>query len=195
MVNITFLFTSEGYEAIWEPGILFFWMSGLLTRPDTRSYREGLVWDFCLSSLELSYMARYHLTQAQSSSEAFASVPYSFPTRPNADSHRQVPTAGSDSLRCGYFISVLKKLPGDCNIWHELWSMDLSCWQVDKMVLSQLCGTGHRESIASVKDCICTPLWTKLFECHRRTWRWMGEAHVVPIFVAHVHKVFGYKSR
>jgi hypothetical protein len=40
-VNITFLFTSEGHEAIWEPWILFFWTSGFLTRPDTNSHRQG----------------------------------------------------------------------------------------------------------------------------------------------------------
>jgi hypothetical protein len=40
-VNITFLFTSEGHETIWEPW--FFWTSGFLTRPDTNSHRHSLV--------------------------------------------------------------------------------------------------------------------------------------------------------
>jgi hypothetical protein len=66
VVSITFLFTSEGHEAIWEPWILFFWTSDFLTRLDTNSYRQGLVWDFCLSSLELSHKARCQLTQARS---------------------------------------------------------------------------------------------------------------------------------
>jgi hypothetical protein len=43
MVSITFLFTSEGHKAIWKSWILFFWTSGFLTRPDTRSHRQGLV--------------------------------------------------------------------------------------------------------------------------------------------------------
>jgi hypothetical protein len=43
MISITFLFTSEGHKAIWEPRILFFWMSGFLTRPDTNSHRCSLV--------------------------------------------------------------------------------------------------------------------------------------------------------
>jgi hypothetical protein len=66
MGNITFLFISEGNEAIWEPWILFFWTSAFLTRPDTNSHRQGLVWDFCPSSLELSHKARCWLTQARS---------------------------------------------------------------------------------------------------------------------------------
>jgi hypothetical protein len=40
-VSITFLFTSEGHEAIWEPWILFFWTPGFLTRPDTNSHKQG----------------------------------------------------------------------------------------------------------------------------------------------------------
>jgi hypothetical protein len=95
-VSITFLFTSEGHEAIWEPWILFFWTSGFLTRPDTNSHRHSLVWDFCLSSLELSHKAKCQLTQAQSGFEAFVLVPWSFLTRPDADSHRQGHTTGSD---------------------------------------------------------------------------------------------------
>jgi hypothetical protein len=102
MVNITFLFTSEGHEAIWEPWILFFWTSGFLTRLDTNSHRQVLVWDFCPSSLELSHKARYQLThaQAQSGPEAFAPVPWSFLTRPCTNSHRQDPIAGSDTSQC-----------------------------------------------------------------------------------------------
>jgi hypothetical protein len=100
MVNITFLFTFEGHEVIWEPWIFFFWMSGFLTRPDTNSFRHSLVWEFCCSSLELSQKARYQLThpQEQSGPETFAPVPWSFLTRPNVDSHRQGPISGSD--RC-----------------------------------------------------------------------------------------------
>jgi hypothetical protein len=64
-VSIAFLFTSEGHEAIWEPWILFFCSSGFLTRPDTNLHRQGLVWDFCLSSLELSHKVRCRLTQAR----------------------------------------------------------------------------------------------------------------------------------
>jgi hypothetical protein len=74
--SITFLFTSEGYEAIWELWILLFWTSGFLTRPDINSHRQGLVWDF-------------------------ASVPWSFLTRPDANSHRHSPTAGSDICGLG----------------------------------------------------------------------------------------------
>jgi hypothetical protein len=65
-IDITFLFTSEGHETIWEPWILFFWTSGFLTRPDTNSHRHNLVWDVCPISLELSHKARYQLTQARS---------------------------------------------------------------------------------------------------------------------------------
>jgi hypothetical protein len=65
-VYITLLFTCEGHKAIWEPWILFFWTSGFLTRRNTNSHRQGLVWDFCPSSLVPSYKARYRLTQARS---------------------------------------------------------------------------------------------------------------------------------
>jgi hypothetical protein len=41
MVNITFLFTSEGHETISKPWILFFWTSGFLTRPGTNSHSQG----------------------------------------------------------------------------------------------------------------------------------------------------------
>jgi hypothetical protein len=65
-VSITFLFTSEGHKAIWEPWILFFWMSGFLTRPVPDHTGTVWFWDFCLSSLELSPKARCQLTQARS---------------------------------------------------------------------------------------------------------------------------------
>jgi hypothetical protein len=100
MVSIIFLFTSERHEAVWEPWILFFLMSGFLIRPDTKSHRHSLVWDFCLSSLELSHKARCQITQAQSGFEAFASVSWSFLTRPDINSYRQGPTASSDTEIC-----------------------------------------------------------------------------------------------
>jgi hypothetical protein len=71
MVSITFLFTSEGHEAFWEleycfSGSLTFSQGQIPTHTDT-------VW-----------------------SETFASVPQSFLTRPDANSHRQGPFAGSN---------------------------------------------------------------------------------------------------
>jgi hypothetical protein len=62
MVNITFLFTSEGHKAIWEPWILFFWISGFLTQPGTNSHKQGpttgsdsQVLPLCISFLDIQY--------------------------------------------------------------------------------------------------------------------------------------------
>jgi hypothetical protein len=81
-VSITFLFTSEGHKAIWEPcfsGRLAFSQGQI---PD----HTGKVW-----------------------SKTFASVPWSFFTRPDVDSHRQGPTAGSNSvLICIRFLALSK---------------------------------------------------------------------------------------
>jgi hypothetical protein len=63
MVNITFLFTSEGHEAIWESCILFF--SGCLAFSQGQILTHtGKVW-----------------------SETFVPVPWSFLTRPGTNSH------------------------------------------------------------------------------------------------------------
>jgi hypothetical protein len=124
-VNITFLITSEGHEAICKPWILFFWMSGFFTRPDSNSHSHSLVWDFCPSSLEFSHKARCWLIHAQTQSGlrllpqflgafsqsqvpthtgtgtvwfwGFCSGSLGFLTRPGTHSHRQGPIAGSDN--------------------------------------------------------------------------------------------------
>jgi hypothetical protein len=51
MIGTTFLFTSKGHEAIWGTLSIFVFL-------------DNWSWDLCLSSLELSYKARYQIIQA-----------------------------------------------------------------------------------------------------------------------------------
>jgi hypothetical protein len=67
--------------------------------------------------LELSYKARYQITQAQSGPEAFASVPWSFLTKPDINSHTQGPTAGSDTSPSGFKFRALYLLGKHFIIW------------------------------------------------------------------------------
>jgi hypothetical protein len=64
MVSITFWFTSEGQEAIWEAWILFFWTCGFLTRPDTNSHRQGPTADSDTWSLLLDYYVFFEMSHS-----------------------------------------------------------------------------------------------------------------------------------